>query len=56
METIQNNLIVNDNKVYSYDTHVATIEGNKLTVLGYWSRTTTKHINIVAKKYNLTIV
>lgn len=39
--------------VYSYDTHVATIEGKYLIVLGYYSPTTTKHINYVVDKLNL---
>lgn len=48
------NLHVEGNKVYSYDTNVATIQGNKLVIHGYWSQTTSKHINYVAKEYGLT--
>ena len=33
------------NKIISYTTHVATIEGDELMQLGYWSMTTQKHIN-----------
>ena len=44
------NLKVEGNKVFSYSTHVATIEGSKLIQLGYWSVTTQKHINYVARK------
>lgn len=51
---ITNNCIVVDNKVISYETEVARIEGDKLMVLGKWSKTTSKHINMVAKEYNLT--
>ena len=50
------NLKIVGSKVYSYNTHVATIKGVKLICLGYWSRTTSKHINYVAFIYNLTVV
>jgi len=52
----QKNLRVKDNKVMSYDTHVATIEGTELIQLGYWSMTTQKHINYVAEQLNLTLI
>lgn len=47
------NLKVVGNKVISYTTHVATIQDNKLIVHGRWSTTTSKHINMVAKEYDL---
>lgn len=47
------NLHQEGNKIISYTTHVATIEDNKLLVLGWWSVTTSKHINYVARYYNL---
>ena len=50
------NLKVEGNKVYSYNTHVATIQGDQLTPLGWWSVTTQKHINYVAKEFNLNLV
>jgi len=50
------NLRIEGNKVISYTTHVATIKGNDLIVLGYWSQTTSKHINYVANELNLTLV
>lgn len=50
------NLKIAGNKVLSYNTHVATIEGNNLIQLGYWSMTTQKHINYVAKELNLTLI
>lgn len=50
------NLKVEGDKVYSYDTHVATMSGDKLLVHGYWSVTTSKHINHVADVYGLTTV
>jgi hypothetical protein len=49
----QNNLCLVGNNVISYTTHVATIEGSTLRVLGYWSKTTTKHINFVAAQLGL---
>lgn len=42
--------------VYSYSTNVARIEGNNLIQLGYWSVTTQKHINYVAKELNLKLI
>ena len=50
------NLRILGNQVWSYTTHVATIDGNNLLQLGYWSMTTQKHINYVAKEYNLNLV
>ena len=52
------NLRVEGNKVFSYNTHVATIDRSKETLkqLGYWSMTTQKHINYVARFYGLTLI
>lgn len=52
------NLHLDGNKVISYTTHVATIDraNNQLLRLGYWSMTTSKHINYVASEFNLSIV
>lgn len=50
------NLRQDQNKIISYSTHVATIEGDTLRQLGYWSITTQKHINYVAKELNLTLI
>jgi hypothetical protein len=50
------NLKIKGNKVISYVTHVATINGNELHQLGYWSMTTQKHINYVAKELNLKLI
>ena len=49
------NLRIEGSKVYSYSTHVATIDrgAGKLYVHGYWSMTTSKHINHVADVYGL---
>ena len=56
LDKYKQNLTIHGNKVWSYTTHVATINGNKLEQLGYWSQTTQKHINYVAKELNLTLV
>lgn len=50
------NLKIEGNKVISYTTHVATIKGNELHQLGWWSVTTQKHINYVARELNLTLI
>jgi hypothetical protein len=51
------NLRREDDKIYSYVTHVATIDyaNDVLIVHGYWSRTTTKHVNYVARYLNLKV-
>lgn len=43
--------------IYSYCTRVAQIDGvnNKLYQFGYWSQTTQKHINYVARELDLEI-
>lgn len=35
-------------KLFSYETHVATIENGKLTILGHYSATTWRHIRSFA--------
>ena len=50
------NLTKVNNDIYSYTTKVATIDKNNLIQLGYWSVTTQKHINYVAKELNLTLI
>ena len=42
-------------KIYSYSTNVATVEYPNLIQHGWWSVTTQKHINYVARKLGLTI-
>jgi hypothetical protein len=42
-------------EIYSYSTNVATIEYPNLIQHGWWSVTTQKHINYVAKELGLTI-
>jgi len=56
LDKYKQNLTLQGNKVWSYTTHVATIADNKLIQLGYWSQTTQKHINYVAKELNLELV
>jgi hypothetical protein len=56
LDKYKQNLTINGNKVWSYTTHVATINGNKLEQLGYWSQTTQKHINYVAKELGLILI
>ena len=56
MKKYKQNLNVINQNVYSYNTHVATIQDNTLKQLGWWSVTTQKHINYVAKEFNLTLI
>ena len=57
MDRYKQNLHIEGDKVISYTTHVATIH-NASGILykhGYWSQTTSKHINYVAREYGLTL-
>lgn len=56
LEKYKQNLAIQGNKVWSYTTHVATIKGDTLNQLGWWSVTTQKHINYVAKELNLQLI
>ena len=56
LDKYKQNLTIHGNKVWSYNTHVATIEANDLIQLGYWSQTTQKHINYVAKEKVMLII
>ena len=58
LDRYRENLRVTDTAVYSYDTEVAKIDDKKRTVtpLGYWSVTTSKHINYVAREYGYKVV
>lgn len=53
---VKNNLFVIGNKVISYETHVATIKGDKLIEGGKWSHTTSKHVRLVGRLLGLQIV
>jgi len=50
--------MVDDDYVYSYYTKVATIdrEAMEVTPLGWWSVTTSKHINYAAKEMGMKVV
>lgn len=50
----ENLRIINDTDVYSYSIRVAQIKDGELHVYGWWSPTTSRHINYVAEYYNLT--
>ena len=58
MKRYKQNLRVENNKVYSYNTLVARINRGEthLTQLGWWSMTTQKHINYVARELNLELI
>jgi len=56
LDKYKQNLRVHRDQVWSYTTHVATISDNKLFQLGYWSMTTQKHINYVAKQFDLELI
>ena len=56
MKRYKQNLRLDSNKVFSYNTHVATIEGPQLIQLGWWSVTTQKHINHVSNELGLTLI
>tara|TARA_R110000823_G_scaffold75507_3_gene172764 strand:+ start:3626 stop:3805 length:180 start_codon:yes stop_codon:yes gene_type:complete len=56
MDKYKQNLKLDGNKVYSYNTHVASIEGTQLIQFGWWSVTTQKHINYVAYELGLGLI
>jgi hypothetical protein len=56
LDKYKQNLSIRGNEVWSYSTHVATIENNDLLQLGYWSQTTQKHINYVADELDLILI
>ena len=57
LKRYKKNLRVVDEKIYSYDTYVAAINHLHKTVkvLEWWSVTTSKHINYVARELNYTL-
>tara|TARA_B110000503_G_scaffold55465_1_gene89022 strand:+ start:35 stop:217 length:183 start_codon:yes stop_codon:yes gene_type:complete len=55
-EKYKQNLKQDQNRIISYNTHVATIDGNTLRQLGWWSVTTQKHINYAANQLDLTLI
>ena len=42
--------------VYSYNTKVAEVKDEHLVALGYWSATTSKHINFVGRELGLKVI
>tara|TARA_R100001530_G_scaffold61116_2_gene44128 strand:- start:389 stop:619 length:231 start_codon:yes stop_codon:yes gene_type:complete len=56
LDKYKENLLLVGDEVYSYHTNVASIEGNTLIQHGWWSVTTQKHINYVAKELSLTLI
>jgi hypothetical protein len=56
MEKVGHNMFVDGNKFFSFVTHVATIDGNKLIENGKYSQTTSKHIIKYARMHNLEVV
>jgi hypothetical protein len=50
------NLKYIDGVVYSYNTAVAKREGDKLIVEKWYSTTTSKHINYIARLYGFKVV
>lgn len=57
MSKYKDNLLVSDQSIFSYHTRVANIDHKNKTIkpLGHWSRTTSKHINYVAKEYGYKV-
>lgn len=51
-----NCVLINNVYLYSYNTHVATIQGENLIINDYFSKTTSKHINKFAKLMNKKII
>ena len=51
------NLRATDKHIYSYNTRVAFINHNKKKIqpYGWWSMTTSKHINYVASEYGYEV-
>ena len=56
LDKYKENLMLIGDEVYSYHTNVASIKGNKLKQHSWWSVTTQKHINYVAKELNLKLI
>ena len=58
LDRYKENLLVSDNHVFSYLTKVAKINHitREVKPLGYWSVTTSKHINYVANEYGYKVV
>ena len=57
LEKYKQNLKVDYNNIWSYETKVAEIDHDKRTIkpLGWWSVTTSKHINYVGSEYGYEV-
>ena len=55
LKKYKQNLRIENQNVISYSTIFAKIENDMLIQLGWWSVTTQKHINYVAREMNLQI-
>jgi len=57
LDKYRENLLVSDDAVFSYLTRVAEIDHEKREInpLGWWSVTTSKHINYVAREYDYRV-
>lgn len=57
LDKYKQNLRVTDDAVYSYETWVADIDHKSKTIkpLGWWSVTTSKHINYVGSEYGYKV-
>ena len=58
LKKYNNNLKIDNNKVYSYNRLVAIIDWDvkEITQLKYFSQTTQKHINYVADELDLILI
>ena len=58
MNKYKENLLISDEFIFSYLTKVAKISHKNRTIkpLGWWSSTTSKHINYVGREYNYKII
>ena len=57
LDKYKQNLKVDYNNIWSYETKVAEINHRDRTItpLGWWSVTTSKHINYVASEYDYEV-
>ena len=58
MPKYKQNLKVDNFFIYSYNTQVAEIDhsAKTITILEWWSKTTSKHINYVAREYGYDVI
>jgi len=56
LDKYEQNLKVLGDSVYSYDTKVAIIHRDHIEQLGWWSKTTQKHINYCSEYFNKQLI